>query len=364
MMRLTLWFRSVLWGLGIWLFVVGCSCQEGNKGQTVEGASQSNSRESQAFKPFDPDTEHDSVSYEKLYRKNGPLILTERKYRLGAVMKFFGNPYWQEVARGMKKRADDFSAVIDIQAATSISSPENQLHLMEIMISKGYDAILISPQTKQNLIPAVNRARNEGILVINIDDAVSEDVVFFVGSNHYQMGIHAAEYFIHGYPEGGEVALLQGLIGAYSAAQRSQGFIDRLEGSSVRIVAQPYCDWDLQKALEASLDILRKYPDIKGFYCNNDVMALGAAEAVKRMDRKNSITIIGTDGIPEAYDAVKKGDFAATIDSFPYLTGFIAVDVTLRILEGQQLPRVIYSPHQLVTQKNMDKHSPDFPFLH
>jgi ABC-type sugar transport system substrate-binding protein len=55
------------------------------------------------------------------------------------------------MARGMKQRADDFSILIDIQAETSKSSPENQLRLMEIIISKGYDAILISFQTIKNL---------------------------------------------------------------------------------------------------------------------------------------------------------------------------------------------------------------------
>jgi ribose transport system substrate-binding protein len=66
------------------------------------------------------------------------------------------------MARGMKQRADDFSVLIDIQAATSKSSPENQLYLMEIMISKGYNAILISPQTSTNLMPGIIKAQKRG----------------------------------------------------------------------------------------------------------------------------------------------------------------------------------------------------------
>jgi ABC-type sugar transport system substrate-binding protein len=37
----------------------------------------------------------------------------------------------------------------------------------------------------------------------------------------------------------------------------------------------------MQKALDASLKILQNNPDVKGFYCNNDVMALGAAGSLK-----------------------------------------------------------------------------------
>jgi ribose transport system substrate-binding protein len=361
-MRFNICFKKFVLVLCIVGFACGCDRQEKINTQSVKSVS-SYDRESQVSKKFDPDTEHDAVSYGKLYHKNGPLVRTERKYRLGAVMKFFGNPYWQEVAKGIKQRADDFSVLIDIQAATSTSSPENQLHLMETMISKKYDAILISPQTRKSLIPAVVRARSADILVVNIDDAVLEDVDFFVGTNHYQMGIHAAEYFIHRYPEGGQVALLKGLAGTYSSMQRSQGFIDRLANSPFNIVAQPNCDWDLQKALDASLNILQNNPDMKGFYCNNDVMALGAAEAAKRLNMEKNIKIIGTDGIKDAYDAVKRGELAATIDSFPYETGIIAVDVTLRILEGQQVPRVVYSPHQLITKNDMESPLPDFIYF-
>jgi ribose transport system substrate-binding protein len=230
------------------------------------------------------------------------------------------------------------------------------------MISKGYDAILISPQTSKNLMPAIIEARNKGILVVDIDDAGLGDVEYFVGSNNYQMGIDAAEYFIQRYPEGAKVALLKGLEGTYSAMQRSKGFNDRFVGTSINIIAQPTCDWDMQKALDASLKILQNNPEIKGIYCNNDVMALGALEAVKRLNLKKNIEIIGTDGIKAAYDAIKNGELAATIDSFPYNTGLIAVDIALRVLEGQRVPRMVFSTHKLITNKNIENQLLSFPF--
>jgi ribose transport system substrate-binding protein len=346
-------FKPFLFMLCIPFIVMGCDRQE-KLSINFKKSDSLHLGENEALEKFDPDREYDVSSFEKVYEKNGPLVRTKRKYRLGAVLKFFGNPYWQEMARGMKQKADDFSILIDIQAATSKSSPENQLRLMEIMISKGYDAILISPQTSINLLPTIIQARNKEILVVDIDDAVLDDVEYFVGSNNYQMGIDAAEYFIQEYPEGGQVALLKGLEGTYSAMQRSNGFSDRLAGTSINIIAQPTCDWDMQKALDASLKILQNNPDIQGIYCNNDVMALGALEAVKRLNLKKNIEIIGTDGIKAAYDAIKNGELAATIDSFPYNIGLIAVDITLRVLEGQHVPRMVYSPHKLITIKNIE----------
>jgi ribose transport system substrate-binding protein len=357
-----MYFKQCVLMLFIAFIILGCDRQEKINKQFGKADSEY-ARENQVVEKFDPDREYEVVSFDKVYQKNGPLVRIERQYRLGAVMKFLGNPYWQEVAKGMKQRADDFSIMIDIQAAPSESSPENQLRLMEIMISKGYDAILISPQTSKNLMPTIIQARSKGILVVDIDDAVLDDVEYFVGSNNYQMGIHAAEFFIHRYPEGGKVALLKGLDGTFTAMQRSKGFIDRLNGTSFNIIAQHNCDWDLQKAIDASLNILQNNPDLKGFYCNNDVMALGASEAVKRLSMENKIEIIGTDGIKAAYDAIKNGELAATIDSFPYNTGLIAVDIALRILEGQQIPKMVFTPHQLITIKNVENQLPGFPLF-
>ncbi len=68
--------------------------------------------------------------------------------------------------------------------------------------------------------------------------------------------------------------------------------------------------------------------------------------------------VLGTDGIGAAYDSIKAGEMTGTVDSFPYLTGQTAVEVALRLLEGQDLPRAVYSPQNLITAENVDNPMP------
>jgi ribose transport system substrate-binding protein len=81
-------------------------------------------------------------------------------------------------------------------------------------------------------------------------------------------------------------------------------------------------------------------------------MALGVQEAVNNSGK--DILVVGVDGIGEAYNSIRKGEMDATIDSFPFYKAQIAVELTLRVLGGQKIPRVVWTPQALIDSKNVD----------
>jgi ribose transport system substrate-binding protein len=97
---------------------------------------------------------------------------------------------------------------------------------------------------------------------------------------------------------------------------------------------------------------------LKAFYANNDGMALGVVTAVNNAGLKGKVMIIGTDGISDAYTAIKNGDLTGTVDSYPNLTGQAAVDVALRLLAKQKVPRAVYTPVALITSANVNQPAP------
>jgi ribose transport system substrate-binding protein len=308
--------------------------------------------------PFNPDGEIDHISYNQLTTKLGNIPKLRKSYKIGVVVKFLGNDYWKLLADGMQSNAGQYGIALDIEGAATESDRSGQLSFMEKMVESHYDAILLSPQTDENLIPAVEKARRAGVLLINVDDAVLKDAEHFVGPNQYENGIRAAKYIIQQNSQGGEVAVIEGQAGVYAAKERTKGFIDTVTGTNIKVVADKSGEWDLQKSLTAASDIITQFPDIKGFYCNNDIMALGVVEAVNKAGRLGKIITIGTDGIRAAYDSIRAGELTATVDSFPFVTGQIAIEVTLRLLGGQELPRVVFSPQNLITKSNIDNPLP------
>lgn len=308
--------------------------------------------------PFSTDDAADSINYTELEATLGPVPAPAAGTTLGSIMKFLGNQYWIILADGQSTAAEKFGVTVDVQAAASESDQVGQLNSAETMLQAGYKALLVSPQTDTNLCPAVEKAEEAGVLVLNVNDAVLPGARHWVGPNQIQNGISAAEFTIANVPAGSKVAVIEGQAGVYAAGQRTKGFTDTATAGGLEVVASVPGDWDIQKAMDAAATIIQQYPDIAAFYANNDTMALGIAEAVKAAGLKGKVLVIGTDGIEAAYEAIRSGDLTATVDSYPYITGQVAVDVALRILGGQEVPRAVYTPQALITAENVDEPPP------
>lgn len=313
---------------------------------------------SNVAEPFSTDDATDSADYTELASQLGPVPAAPTGAAFGSIMKFLGNQYWIALAKGQTERAQKYAVTLDVQAAASESDQVGQLNSAETMLNKGYQAILASPQSDTNLCPAVEKAEGGNRLVINVNDAVFPNAQRWVGPNQIQNGISAAKYLVEKLPPKSKVAVIEGQAGVYAAKQRTKGFTDTAKAGGFDVVSSVPADWDVQKARDAAATIIRQTPDLAAFYCNNDTMALGVVEAVKDAGKRGKILIIGTDGIEDAYKAIRAGDLTATVDSYPYLTGEVSVDVAVRVLAGQKVPRAVYTPQALITKENVDTPPP------
>lgn len=312
--------------------------------------------------PLDSDTEPDRVEWWQLEDEFGAVPDFEgERVQVGAVAKTLINEYWRLLGDGYENAGDEFGVNVTLQAAQNEADQLGQLAIAEAMLTLNYDILLVSPQTDANLIPAVDAAREQGIPVVNVNDAVISSSRNYVGNVQRDNGVRAARWFIENYPDGGKVAVIEGQAGVYAAGQRTDGFVTTIteEADNFEVVASVPGNWDRQVAFDAAATILQQHPDLVGFYANNDTMALGIVEAVKAADALDSVAIIGTDGISDAYASILAGELTGTIDSFPVLTGEVALEVALRLLGGQDLPRVVSTPQALITAENYDRYKGD-----
>ena len=309
----------------------------------------------QDLAPLNSDTEKDRMEWSALATKFGPLSKPAAGTRIGGVSKTLTNEYWRSLGEGYSKFAKAEGVAVVYQAAQSEGDQLGQLAIAENMIGQGYKALLLSPQTDANLQPAVDEAKAAGVPVINVNDAVIPNAAHYVGNVQRDNGVRAARWFVKNRPNGGPVAVIEGQAGVYAAGQRTAGFKDTIarEGAKLKVVASVPGNWDRQVAYDAAATILQQHPDLVGFYCNNDTMALGVVEAVKAANALDKVAVIGTDGISDAYASIRAGELTATVDSFPVLTGEVALEVALRLLDHEKLPRVVATPQALITKDNV-----------
>ncbi len=308
----------------------------------------------QSLKPLDSDREPDRIEWWQVGDKLGAMPKQKAGIKVGAVAKTLTNEYWRLLGEGYKKAGAKAGVTVDLQAAQSEGDQLGQLAITENMLSKNYSVLLVSPQSDANLQPAVDAAAAAKVPVVNVNDAVIPLAEHYIGNVQRDNGVRAARWFIKNKPAGGKIAVIEGMAGVYAAIQRTDGFKSTIgkESAKFKVVASVPGNWDRQLSYDAATNILQQNPDLVGFYCNNDTMALGVVEAVKAAGKLSQVAVIGTDGIGDAYKSILAGELTGTIDSFPVLTGEVALEVSLRLLGGQKVPRVVATPQALITKAN------------
>lgn len=227
-----------------------------------------------------------------------------------------------------------------LQIADGQGNVNTQTSQVDNFITQKVDLLLISPFEAAPITPAVKRAMDAGIPVIELDRKTNgepgKDYTAFIGGDNYKIALAAGEYTAKTLlPEGGEVAVLQGLPSSTPAVERLNGFKDGVkENPKIEVVAEQAADWLPDKAQTAFAAMLQAHPDIKMVYASNDMMAAGARLAAKGAGKADGdIKIIGTDGLPGpagGIRAVAEGEWAAT---FTYPTGAKeAIDMAKSIL--------------------------------
>jgi ABC-type sugar transport system substrate-binding protein len=289
-------------------------------------------------------------------------VTADQEYKLLAVVKTLSNEYWQTMERGYQEAATEKGVTIDVLSVPTEQDTEQQLNQLQTALAQDYDAIMVSPITPTNLIPALLTASEAGMPIINVDEkvdpAAAEEagltLTSVIASDNRDAGARAAQYMIENLPDGGKVAIIEGKAGNQSGLDRKEGFEEAiLAAGNFEVVASQPADWDQQKALDAATNILQANPDLVGFYAANDTMALGVVEAVRAGGKLDDIIIIGTDAIPAALAAVEAGDMEGTVAQFPAEEARIATSLAILALQGNPVEGFIPSPIELITKENV-----------
>jgi ABC-type sugar transport system substrate-binding protein len=277
------------------------------------------------------------------------------RYRIGVIVKALSNEFFQIMKDGYEDAGQRYGVEVEVQAASAESDTAGQLAQLEALITKGVDALAVTPLTPNNLTPALAQAAQQGIPVINLDEIIPEDIAANaqlqiasrIASDNTDAGRLAAQYMLANLPPGSQVAVVEGKAGNTSGTNRRDGFVAAAEAGGLQIVASQPADWDRALANTTTTNILQANPDIRGIYFANDTMALGGIEAVAAAG-KSDIILIGTDAIPEALQAVRDGKLVGTVAQFPYEMGYLAVETAIKVIEKRPIATRMAAPIKLL----------------
>jgi len=276
------------------------------------------------------------------------------EFKLSFIVKDMTNPYYWRMGDGAKRAASELGIDMSFVSAKTNGDIEGQIAVVETELVKDPDAIVLVPMNGTALIPKIMEANSLGIPVITADTRVDDGpgkVETFVGLDEEESFAEMAEWVVDKIGGKGQVAILEGFRGSSTAELRLNGMM-RVFNSypDVEVVASIAADWDQEKGLKAAEDILQSNPDVDAILGTNDLMAMGAVQAVQGAGRSDDIIVVGDDAIPSALASMRAGGgLSATIDGNTDKVGYEAVMAAYNFVKkGAELDEWIVVPSSIL----------------
>lgn len=234
-----------------------------------------------------------------------------------------------------------------------------QISIIENLITQKVDFIVLVAGHPKALIPVVDKAMKAGIGVVNMDNRMdTTNLVSFVGFDNGAGGKMGADFLAERLGGMGKVALIMGETGNPVQNLRTKGFeLGALVNAGLNVVGKQGSKWTEDHGQQVMSDILQAHPDLQGVFCESDNLAIGAIRAATAA--KSKALIVGFDGQPAAYKAIKEGTMTATVA----MDAEVMVRTALRqavqyVRQGRKkdgIPSQTLLVPQLVTRANVDK---------
>jgi len=284
--------------------------------------------------------------------------------RVALVLKTLNSPFFIEMQRGAEDAAQRLGVNLVVQAAEREVDVERQMQIIENLIQSRTGLIALTPSGSREVVPAVGKANAAGIPVIIVDTRLDSSAVAdagvktasFVGSDNYHGGQLIGEHLVRISGGRATVAILEGIPGHETGDSRIRGFRDAIEGSpGVTIAASQTANWEREQGFTVFQNILQAHPAVDTVFACNDMMALGAIEAIAAAGRTGKIRVLGFDAVEDARRALSAGTMDATVAQFPDEMGRIAVETAVKVLNGETVPPEVVVRIGLVTKENANQ---------
>ncbi|MCA0253599.1 MAG: D-allose transporter substrate-binding protein [Actinobacteria bacterium] len=277
--------------------------------------------------------------------------------KYAVVLKVLSSEFWQKMEAGVKDKAKELGVQVDVYAANSEDDVEGQVALAENLLDQNYAGIGVAPLTADNLVNVVAKATANGTPVINLDEKINSEalsaaggaLIGFITTDNVSVGSMGAGFIVDQLGgSGGQVAIIEGKAGTASGEARKQGATEAFSAAAgVELVDSQPADWDRTRAFDLATNYIAKYPDLKGIYCANDTMAMGAQEAVEKSGR--DIIVVGTDGNADAIESVKAGKLGATVAQDSAGIGAAGIEQLVEFVKsGQKFDSSVQSTEKFI----------------
>lgn len=276
---------------------------------------------------------------------------------VGVVPKGANHIFWQTVHAGALKAGEEFDLEILWNAPQMEIDAGRQISIVENLITRRVSGIVLAPVDEEALVTVVERAAADGIPVSIFDSAIKTDkIISFVVTDNYRGGAMAAERMGEILAGKGQVGVIGFMPGSASTMKREAGFVETIAEKfpEIEVVGVKFNMADRAKALAEAENLLTAYPDLAGFFADNESSLDGTVQAVKQRGLAGKVKIVGFDASDTLVADMKAGAIDSIVVQDPFKMGYESTRQLVAYLDGGQPVAHIDSGAYLITPRNID----------
>jgi len=263
------------------------------------------------------------------------------KYEIVMVVKLEGVAWFDNMRLGIEQFAKDHPDVNAYQIGADTADPAAQVALVEDLIAKGVDAILVVPNDPESLVPAFKKANKAGILTFTHEASNQKQVSFDIEAfDNIAYGRHMMDIMSEWMGKAGK---WQPFVGHLTSTTHNE-WVDGEEMQAkdkypnlVRATDRIEEKENQQIAYEKSIELLKTYPDLKAIMGSAMSTVPGAAQAIEEKGMIGKVAAFGTCLPSVAGDYLESGAAKSIHFWVPADAGYVTAMVAYKLLKGEKI---------------------------
>ncbi|KXF76342.1 ABC transporter substrate-binding protein [Paramesorhizobium deserti] len=258
--------------------------------------------------------------------------------KIALVVKSLGNGFFEAANKGAQEAAKELGDVEVIYTGPTTTTAEGQIEVINSLIAQGVDAIAISANDPDAVVPALKKAAQRGIKVISWDSGVAPEgrIMHLNPSSNELIGKMCLKLAADHLPDGkGDFAILS----ATTTSTNQNIWIDEMKKQlkdfpGLNLVTTVYGDDLADKSYREAQGLLTSQPNVKVIVAPTTVGVLAASQAVKDAGKIGDVYVTGL-GLPsEMAGAIKSGATKEFAIWNPIDLGYSATQIAYHLVKG------------------------------
>jgi ribose transport system substrate-binding protein len=281
-----------------------------------------------------------------------------RKPLIAVIPKGMTHEFWKSVHVGALQAGQELGVEILWKGPQKEDDRAQQITVVEDVLSRGIDGIVLAPLDDRALIRPVDEAMKEKKPVVIIDSRLQGDnFISYVATDNYKGGVLAAERLSALLGGRGRIFMIRYQEGSASTMEREKGFLETMKAQSPGVqflIQDQYTGATTETAYQLVENLLSRFPDVDGIFCPNESSTFGALRALQEAKLAGKVKFVGFDSSPKLVQALRDGHLQGLVLQNPVKMGYLGVQTIVRHLRGETVLRVIDTGVVMVTPETME----------